>query len=225
MGATLRPRVRRGAGPANHTTQEPTMPKIVLYWHPMSSATPVACALAELGVPHERVKVDITTGEQRRPDYLALNPNGKVPTLTVDGAPMFEALAIELWLGHTYGVKSGLWPAGGTPEHLQAMSWSTWSYVTYGAQVFRLQASKDMGTTGDAHGTAAHKALDELLTVLDGRLNQHPWLLGDAYSLVDLIVASVIGYSVYLGAPVDKHPVTNAWLQKVQARPAMQIDA
>ena len=69
------------------------MHDIVLYWHPMSSATPIACALAELAVPHQRVKVDITTGEQRRPDFLALNPNGKVPTLTVDGAPMFEALA------------------------------------------------------------------------------------------------------------------------------------
>jgi glutathione S-transferase len=45
------------------------------------------------------VKVDITTGEQRRPACLALNPNGKVPTLTVDGAPMFEALAIAIWLG------------------------------------------------------------------------------------------------------------------------------
>lgn len=98
------------------------MSQIVLYWHPMSSATPVACALAELGVPHERVKVDITTGEQRRPDYLALNPNGKVPTMTVDGAPMFEALAIEMWLGHTYGVQGGLWPAEGTPERLQAMA-------------------------------------------------------------------------------------------------------
>jgi len=226
MGATLQPRVRHGAGPATHTTfKEPTMSKIVLYWHPMSSATPVACALAELGVPHERVKVDITTGEQRRPDYLALNPNGKVPTLTVDGAPMFEALAIELWLGQTYGVQSGLWPAEGTPERLQAMAWSTWSYVTYGAQLVRLQAAKNMGTPDDAHGTAAHKALDELLAVLDGRLSQKPWLLGDAYTLADLIVASVIGYSVYLGAPVEKHPVTNAWLQKVQARPAMQIDA
>jgi GST-like protein len=191
----------------------------------MSSATPVACALAELGVPHERVKIDITTGEQRRPDYLALNPNGKVPTITVDGAPMFEALAIELWLGHTYGVESGLWPAGGTPGHFQAMSWSTWSYVTYGAQLVRLQAAKDMGTPDDAHGTAAHKALDELLTVLDGRLNQKPWLLGDAYTLADLIVASVIGYSAYLGAPVAGHPTTLAWLQKVQARPSMQIDA
>ncbi|MBU4506882.1 MAG: glutathione S-transferase family protein, partial [Gammaproteobacteria bacterium] len=63
------------------------------------------------------------------------------------------------------------------------------------------------------------------LAVLDGRLNQKPWLLGDAYTLADLIVASVIGYSVYLGAPVAGHPTTHAWLQKVQARPSMQIDA
>jgi len=56
-------------------------------------------------------------------------------------------------------------------------------------------------------------------------LSNKPWLLGEAYTLADLIVTSVIGYSVYLGAPVDKHPTTNAWLQKVQARPAMQIDA
>ena len=201
------------------------MSHIVLYWHPMSSATPVACALAELDLPHERIKIDIRAGEQHRPDFLALNPNGKVPTLTVDGAPMFEALAIEMWLGQTYGVQRGLWPAEGTPERLQAMSWSTWSYVTYGAQVFRLKAAINMGTPDDAHGTAAHQALDELLTVLDGRLSERPWLLGDAYSLADLIVASVIGYSAHVGAPVAKHPTTLAWLQKVQARPSMQIDA
>ena len=201
------------------------MSQIVLYWHPMSSASPVASALAELDVPHKRVKVDITKGEQRHPDYLALNPNGKVPTLTVDGAPMFEALAIEMWLGQTYGVKSGLWPAEGTPERLQAMAWSTWSYVTYGAQLVRLQAANDLGTPDDAHGTAARKGLDELLTVLDGRLNQHAWMLGDKYTLVDLIVASVIGYSTYIGAPVAAHPTTLAWLQKVQARPSMQIEA
>src|SRR3989344_4025279 len=60
---------------------------------PHVSATPIACALTELAVPHERVKIDIRTGEQRRPEYLAMNPNGKVPTLTVDGAPMFAAPA------------------------------------------------------------------------------------------------------------------------------------
>jgi glutathione S-transferase len=50
-------------------------------------------------------------------------------------------------------------------------------------------------------------------------------MLGEAYTLVDLIVASVIGYSAYIGAPVASHPTTQAWLQKVQARPSMQIEA
>jgi glutathione S-transferase len=201
------------------------MHDIVLYWHPMSSATPIACALAELAVPHQRVKVDITTGEQRRPAFLALNPNGKVPTLTVDGAPMFEALAIAIWLGEHYGTENGLWPAAGTPAQLQAVSWSTWSYVTYGAQLVRLQAAKDLGTPDDAHATAARKVLDDLLSMLDERLDQQPWMLGASYSLVDLIVASVVGYSAYIGAPVAAHPTTLAWMQKVQARPAMQIEA
>ena len=199
---------------------------IVLYWHPMSSATPVACALAELRVPHQRVKVDIKAGEQRKPEYLALNPNGKVPTLTVDGAPMFEALAIQLWLAEEYGVAKGLWPAAGTPERLQAMSWCTWAYVTYGAVLVRLQ----LATLGDealrsaAHADAARDGLDGLLRLLDERLAVQPWMLGAAYSMADLLVASVIGYSVFIGAPVARHAHVRAWLGKVQARPAMSSE-
>lgn len=199
---------------------------IVLYWHPMSSATPVACALAELGLPHERVKIDIRAGEQHRPDYLALNPNGKVPTLTVDGAPMFEALAIQLWLGETYGVERGLWPAAGTPERLQALSWCSWAYVTYGAVLVRRQVATlgDEALRSERHAEAARRELDQLLALLDARLARRPWMLGEAYSLVDLLVGSVIGYSVYLGAPVAAHAHVQAWLARVQARPALQIE-
>lgn len=184
-----------------------------------------ACVVARhLNSPVEFVAVDLARGEQRQPDFLAINPNGKVPTLTFDGAPMFEALAIQLWLGEQFGVDRGLWPAAGTPERLQAMSWCTWAYVTYGAQLMRQQAALDAGTPDDAHGTAARKAMDELLGLLDDRLGSQPWMMGETYSLVDLVVGSVIGYSAYIGAPVGSHPVTLAWLQKVQARPAMQIE-
>lgn len=203
------------------------MSKIVLYWHPMSSATPIACALTELGLPHERVKIDIRSGEQHRPDYLALNPNGKVPTLTVDGAPMFEALAIQLWLGETYGVERGLWPEAGTPERLQAMSWCTWAYVTYGTVLVRLQLATqgEEALRSEAHAQAARAGLDRLLGLLDERLARQPWMLGADYSLADLLVGSVLGYSAYLGAPVAAHAHVSAWLGRVQARPAMQIDA
>lgn len=200
---------------------------IVLYWHPMSSATPVAAALTELDVPHQRIKVDIKAGEQRRPEFLALNPNGKVPTLTVDGAPMFEALAIQLWLAEQYGVARGLWPAAGTPERLQAMSWCSWAYVTYGAVLVRLQVA----TMGEerlrsaAHADAARESLKGLLGLLEARLATQPWMLGADYSMADLLVASVIGYSVFIGAPVAGHAHVQAWLTKVQARPAMRPEA
>ncbi len=199
---------------------------IVFYWHPMSNATPVASALAELDIPHQRIKVDIKAGEQHRPEFLALNPNGKVPTLTVDGAPMFETLAIQLWLGERYGVERGLWPAAGTPERLLAMSWCAWAYVSYGAVVSRLHLATHHADAPDSAGV--EKVLshaDELLAVLDGHLSRQPWMLGAAYSLADLVVGSVIGYSVFLGARVASHPHVRAWLDRVQARPAMRIDA
>ena len=197
---------------------------IVFYWYPQSSASPIACALAELQVPHERVKVDIRAGEQRRPEFLALNPNGKVPTLTIDGAPLFEALAIHLWLGENWGVKQGLWPAAGTPERLAAMSWCAWAYVTYGGVISRLHAAAH----GDEAGRDARQAeraiadLDSLLGLLDAHLTRQPWMLGDTYSLADLVVGSVVGYTAFLGAPVAAHPKVQAWLGKVKSRPAMQ---
>ncbi|WP_454675331.1 glutathione S-transferase family protein [Achromobacter pestifer] len=197
---------------------------IVFYWYPQSSASPIACALAELQVPHERVKVDIRAGEQRRPEFLALNPNGKVPTLTVDGAPLFEALAIHLWLGERWGVEQGLWPAAGTAQRLAAMSWCTWAYVTYGAVISRLHvvAHGDEQSRDARLAERAIADLDSLLGLLDAHLTRQPWMLGDKYSLADLVVASVVGYTAFLGAPVAAHPKVQAWLSTVKARPAMQ---
>lgn len=198
---------------------------LVFYWHPMSSATPIACALAELQVPHERVRIDIRNGEQRTPEYLGINPNGKVPCLVVDGTPMFEGLAIHLWLAERYGVAQGLWPEAGAPERLQAMSWSTWAYVSYGAVIGRLWLTRSEGPLHNAeHEDAALASANDLLDLLQARLAVQPWMLGDAYSLVDLIVAQVVGYGTYTGAVLDGHPQVLAWLAKVQARPAMQGD-
>jgi len=199
---------------------------LVFYWHPMSSATPVARALAEVAVPHERVRIDIRSGEQRTPEYLAINPNGKVPCLVVEGTPLFEALAIHLWLGEHYGVANGLWPQDGTPARLEAMSWCTWAYVTFGAVIGRVW----LATTDDAlrnadHAAAGIRAANELLDVLEARLSQQPWMLGEAYSLVDLVVGQVVGYGTFVGAAVDAHPAVAAWLAQVQARPARQGEA
>ena len=70
-----------------------------LFAAPMSSATPVHHALVELGVEFDLVLFDLARGEQKSPAYLAVNPHGVVPTLVVDGTPLYEALAILQWLG------------------------------------------------------------------------------------------------------------------------------
>ena len=197
---------------------------MTFYYAPMSSATRVHWALEELGVPFEKVKVDLGKGEQKKPEFLALNPNGKVPTLVVDGTPMFEALAILQFLGDRYGVEQGLWPSAKDPARLVAQSWSTWAYVTYGTGLALLgwATSDRFGKelNNPAQAALARKELEKALGLLEERLTKQKYMLGDKYSLVDLVVASVVGYGEVVGMKVDAHPRVNAWLREFQSRPA-----
>lgn len=197
---------------------------MTLYAAPMSSATPVVHALAELDVPYELESVDLSAGDQRKPAFLALNPNGQVPTLVVDGTPMFEALAILQWLGNRYGVDRGLWPAADDPKRLEALSWTTWAYATFGPNVRRLhlatsdRAPKELHS--EAHAQHSREQMQQLLGVLDARLEGRRHLLGDDFSLADLVVASVVTYATYCGLSAADHPRVCAWLERFQARPA-----
>jgi glutathione S-transferase len=199
---------------------------MVFYAAPRSSSSPVACALQELGVAHERVNVNLAAGEQRKPEYLALNPNGKVPLLVVDGTPLFEALAILQWLGDRYGVEKKLWPAADSPARLEALSWTTWGYVTFGYGLSRLFYASNERLPKEMHNAAAAAAaqseLQGLLGVLDARLGQRPYLLGSAFSLADLILASVINYGRVCGVPSDAHDHVTKWLERVLSRPSLQ---
>lgn len=202
------------------------MEKLVLYASPMSSATPVTHALAELDVPHDLVHVDLTAGDQRRPEFLALNPNGKVPTLVIDGKPMFEALAILQWLGDRFGVPRGMWPAAGTRERFEALSWSTWAYVSFGGALQRfIYAGSERVPAQDrseAQARLAGELLQSSLALLEGRLDGRSHLLGDDFSLLDLIVGGVVSYATMCGVPTDDHPRVAAWLLRLQARDAYQ---
>ncbi|HXS19220.1 MAG TPA: glutathione S-transferase family protein [Polyangiaceae bacterium] len=199
-------------------------PELVLYAAPHSSASPVQSALLELGVAHQTVKLDLAAQEQRTPKFLALNPNGKVPTLLVDGEPMFEALAILIYLGERFGVESNMWPAADTAERRCAHAWATWAYVTYGQQLVLLQHATSEQLPSEVHNPAQAKLalerINGMLDLVEARLAAQPFMLGASYSLLDLIVASVLGYGTWLGARVDGHPHVHRWLAQFQARPA-----
>jgi GST-like protein len=195
---------------------------IVFYQSPKSSAAPVAWALAELGVQHQSVQLDLPAGDSHKPEYLKLNPNGKVPLLVVDGTPMFEALAIMQWLSDRYGVEKHLWPAASDPARLRALSWTTWSYVTFVGTLMRLfmATSERLGPQFQNAAQAEHskRELADLLTILSGQLGSNPYLLGAEFSMADLIVSGVIGFAAFSGVSLAAHPAVASWLERCTLR-------
>lgn len=199
---------------------------VTLYEAPMSSATPVVHALLELDIPWERVTLSLDKNDQKKPEFLRLNPNGKVPTLVVDGTPMFEALAIMTYLGERFGVERKLWPAADDPARMEAMSWSTWAYVSYAPAIYRLLQAESERLPKELHNPAqvrrVREELAQLLTILNERLAGREYIVGKQFSLADLIVASVVIWGSYCNIPFTDYPNVSAWTARFQARPTFQ---
>ncbi|MCC6559161.1 MAG: glutathione S-transferase family protein [Polyangiaceae bacterium] len=198
---------------------------ITFYYSPQSNAERIHLTLAELGVPHETVRVDLRAGDQKKPELLALNPNGKVPTIVIDGTPMFESVAIQIALGERYGVEKGLWPAPGSPEHLTALTWIIWGQVTLAGTLFRYMMNTSSFVPEEQHNAKqAEVALGELrslLRILDARVTGRPYLTGEVFTLADLDIASVLNWGLHF-AKIDISDLPNlkAWLGRANDRPA-----
>jgi glutathione S-transferase len=197
---------------------------LTFYYSPMSSATRVHWALEELEVPYEKVKLDLGKGDQRKPEYLALNPNGKIPLLVADGVPIFESLAILVYLGETYGVEKGLFPALGL-QRAEALKWMAWANVTVSEAIGRIiRNSSDRFPAeqrNEKAGEAAKKELFELWQIVDRALEGKDHLVGDHFTLADLAVSGFAMATARFG--VDLSPLKNVqrWSGHSMSRPAM----
>ena len=198
---------------------------ITFYYHPMSSAARVQLTLEELGIPHEKVLIDLQAKDQKKPEFLALNPNGKIPTIVIDGQPMFESIAIQIALGERYGVERGLWPALGTPEHLQALTWLCWSQVSLGAPLMTyLHNTMDWVPVEQRNAGAAATALVEvhaMLRILDGRIRERGNIVHAGWTLVDADLSSVLGWGLHMGKiDISEYRHLAAWMNRARERPA-----
>jgi GST-like protein len=203
---------------------------ITFYYAPQSSASRIRWSLAELDIPHEVVRLDLRAGDQKKPEFLALNPNGKVPTIVIDGTPMFESVAIQIALGERYGVEKGLWPALGSPEHLTALSWLVWGQATCAAPLFRyMMNSSDMFPKEQQNAKQAELSLNELrglLRILDSRLDGRPYITGERLTLVDLDIGAVLGWGLnWAKIDVSDLPNLKAWFDRLTARPSARVFA
>ena len=102
---------------------------LTLYLSPGSSAMATHIALHEIGVPFEAKPLSFAKREQHAPEYLAINPEGKVPTLLIDGQKLTEVAATLYYLAKRYP-EAGLWPQGGLEAEAQAISWMSFIAAT-----------------------------------------------------------------------------------------------
>ncbi|MEP7123477.1 MAG: glutathione S-transferase family protein [Byssovorax sp.] len=200
---------------------------ITLYYAPMSNAARIYASLEELGVPYEKVKLDLRAGDQKKPEFLALNPNGKVPTIVLDGTPMFESVAIQIALGERYGVEKGLWPALGSAEHLSALTWLVWGQVSLAGALMRyMQNTSEYLPKELHHAPTAEVALKDAhahLSILDAHLGKQPFVTGERFTLGDLDLASVLGWAVHAAKiSLELYPKLAAWLGSASQRPGMR---
>lgn len=193
---------------------------LTFYRAPQSTATMTECVLAELGTPHEVVTLDLRKGDTKEPDFLAVNPNGRVPTIVHDGVAIWESSAICMYLGETFGVDKGLYPKPG-PRRGEAMKWICWTNVTLGEQVSRwtrntMQFAPEDHRNAKA-GEVGKKDLDGSIKVLNEALENKPFLLGE-YSLADCHVCAFIDWMRMLKFDFQPYPNINAWGERVRAR-------
>lgn len=192
---------------------------LVLYTAPMSTGTITDLVVEELGLPVDKKIVDL---KNKSADFLAVNPNGKVPAIVHDGNPIWESAAITIYLGETFGTAKGLWPAPG-PKRGQAMQWVVWNQVSVGDAVYRIGRNTGEWTPKDHQNAnaaaAAAKELGELLGLLDKHLTDKQFLVGE-YTLADAHVNCFFDWLRHMKVDFSKFDHINAWSKRCSERPA-----
>ncbi|MBA3454897.1 MAG: glutathione S-transferase family protein [Deltaproteobacteria bacterium] len=188
---------------------------IVLYHHPFSRAANVIWMLEEAGVPYDVRFIDIMKGAHKAPEIVALNPMGKLPILTDGDAVISESAAIGIYLADRYA-PGRLAPALDDPRRGTYLRWSLFapSVIEPGSMAKAAGWSYKPGQAG----WGDHEAMLSAITVAIGA---GPWLLGETFSMADVIFGGTVRYMLTFGM-LEPRPVFTSYAERIAARPALQ---
>jgi len=186
---------------------------LTLYHNPQSRSTTVHFMLHELGEPFEIVPIDLKGGEHKSPEFLKINPMGKIPVLRDGDAVITETPAILVYLADKFP-KAGLAPVIGDPDRGAYLRW----LFFYGS-CFE-PACVDMAMKRETPGSMAGWGTPrDVLDTLTAGLKPGPWLLGDRFSAADVMLGSGVAYM--LGFKVlPERPEFVDYAARIEARPA-----
>ena len=192
---------------------------IDLYTAPTPNGWKVSIALEELGLPYEVHTVNLLAGEQKQPAYLALNPNGRIPTIVdrdADNFPVFESGAILLYLAEKTGRLIPADPRGRS----RVIQWLMFQMAGVGpmmgqANVFYRYMPEKIKVAIDRYQNECRR----LFEVLNTRLADRPWLATD-YSVADIAHWSWVRTYKWSGVSVDGLDHLQRWMRQMSERPA-----
>lgn len=175
-----------------------------LYGGARSRASIVQWYLEELGVPYEFVLLDMQNGEHRQPEFLAINPMGKVPAIVDGDFKLWESGAILVYLAQKYGKMSG-----SLEQQSEITQWVLFANSTLGTGIF-VEASRDRETP-------------RLLTPLNEIFERQPYILGEEFSVADVAVGSILAYiPMMLKLDLSGYPAVLDYIKRMSERPAFQ---
>lgn len=193
-----------------------------LYTAPTPNGWKISIALEELGLPYQTHVLRLQHGDQKQPDYLKINPNGRIPALVdpdAGGLAIFESGAILLYLAEKTGRLIPSDPAG----RWRVISWLMFQMSGLGpmqgqANVFFRYMPEKIQPAIDRYQAETRR----LYQVMDGQLKQTPWLAGEHYSIADIACLPWVFAHFWAGVELDGLDALADWKARMEARPAVQ---
>ena len=189
--------------------------EIVFYTNPMSRGRIARWMLEEVGVPYRTEVRDYGT-TMKAPDYLALNPMGKVPAIVHRGVVVTECAAICAWLADAFPA-AGLAPATDDPARGTYLRWMFFAAGPLEAAV--TAKSLDLLAPADKAGMAGYGSFEQVIDTLETAVAAGPYILGDRFSAADVYVGSQIGWGLMFKS-IPARPAFQAYVGRIMGREA-----
>ena len=191
--------------------------RITFHYAPQSRAFGTRVLLEELGVPYDLHVLDIRTGEQLKPDYLAVNPMGKVPAISHRGVVVTEQAAVALYLGDLFS-EAGMAPAIDEPRRGAYLRWM----VFYGSSFEPALVDHALKRPPLPRNNAPYADYETVVSIVNEQVRRaSPFWLGEQFSVADVLWGSALLWVTSFGI-FEKTPEVAAYVERVTSRPAFR---
>lgn len=189
---------------------------LTLYHAPRTRSSGVRILLEELGAPYDLHILNLKRGDQRKPDYLAINPLGKVPAIKHGETIVTEQVAIYIYLADAFP-EAGLAPAIGDPLRGSYLRWLIFCSSAFEPAI----VDRSQQHAPESRGMSPYGDYDSVIAAVQAQLAKGPYLFGDRLTAADLLWGTALRWTTSFGL-VPTTPEITSYFERIAARPSVR---